>query len=127
MKRAIVLICMVMAAQFCFATTNDVLATSEDSDSSEILCGDVNGDGMTYTVGDIIYLMRYVLGQADPVAPPENSDVDLCGSVNAADVALYIEFFTYGMIVGMCEPHDPCYWPTGNNEVRLDCPVEVLP
>ncbi len=102
-----------------------VLMGSEDIGCSEIICSDVNGDGLVYSITDLVQLIRYVSGQAYPIAPPENSDVDLCGSVNAADLALYIEYFTYGMAVDICEPHDPCYLPTGSNEVRLGCPVEA--
>lgn len=96
-----------------------------DVDSSEILCSDVNGDGRTYTVSDIVHLVRYISGIAHAAAPLENSDVDLCGSVNMSDLALYLQFFVWGMLVDICQPTEECYLPSGANEVTLGCPIEI--
>jgi hypothetical protein len=96
-----------------------------DVDSSEILCSDVNGDGRVYTIGDIVHLVRYISGIAHAVAPLENSDVDLCGSVNMSDLALYLQFFVWGLVVPICQPTEECYLPTGANEVTLGCPIEI--
>jgi hypothetical protein len=96
-----------------------------DVDSSEILCSDVNGDGRVYTIGDIVHLVRYISGNVHAVAPLENSDVDLCGSVNMSDLALYLQFFVWGMVVPICQPTEECYLPTGTNEVALGCPIEI--
>ena len=96
-----------------------------DVDSSEILCSDVNGDGMVYTIGDMVYLVRYISGYVHAAAPIENSDVDLCGSINISDLALYLQYFVWGMLVDICQPTEECYLPTGANEVTLGCPIEI--
>jgi hypothetical protein len=103
---------------------DQVPVAAPDVDRSDILCSDVNGDGMVYTVGDIVYLTRYISGNVHAVAPIENSDVDLCGSVNMSDLALYLQFFVWGMLVDICQPTEECYLPIGANEVILGCPIE---
>jgi len=102
-----------------------ILSVSATDICADIICGDVNGDGMQYTVGDFVLLNRYLAGQAALPSPVENSDVDLCGSVNISDLALYAEMFVVGLSSGICQPREPCYLPTGENAVRLGCPVEV--
>jgi hypothetical protein len=91
----------------------------------EPLCGDINGDGIILSVGDIVYLVRYLTGQAWPAAPLENSDLDQCGSVNVADLACYVAYFIWGGPLELCEPADPCVHPTGSDLVALGCPVEI--
>lgn len=125
MKLIAIAIMLLIPAQLCLGAVSDVQADDTADDSRDILCGDVNGDGVTYTVGDLVHLARYITGTAPAIAPLENSDVDLCGSVNISDLALYTQFFVYGIMVGICQPTDECYLPTGTNEVNLGCPIEM--
>lgn len=92
---------------------------------AQTLCGDVDGNGLTYTVGDMVYLARYIFGNAPAIAPLENSDVDLCGTVNISDLALYIDFFAIGLPSGICEPQEDCFPETGTNEIALGCPLNI--
>ncbi|MCK4856404.1 MAG: dockerin type I repeat-containing protein, partial [candidate division Zixibacteria bacterium] len=104
-----------------------VLMGALDIGCTETRCGDVNGNGMGITVGDLVYLIRYILGEAAPVTPWQNSDIDLCGNVNVADLALYIEAFVWGMMVPFCEGIPACYLPAGGNQITLGCPVQMMP
>jgi hypothetical protein len=85
----------------------------------------VNGNNVFTDIGDFIVLQRYIPGWAHIEAPLANSDVDLCGNVNMADFALYVQYIIFGMSAGMCEPNDTCYLPPGGNSVTLGCPVQV--
>ncbi|MBU1319159.1 MAG: hypothetical protein KKG33_11050 [candidate division Zixibacteria bacterium] len=93
--------------------------------SADTLCGDVNGDGLTYTVGDMVLLARYVLGHAPAVAPLENSDVDLCGSVNISDLALYVDLFVHGLPSSICQPQDDCFPSAEGYEISIGCPLDI--
>ena len=94
---------------------------------SETLCGDVNGDGMPFTISDMVYLARYILGYTHAIAPWQNSDLDVCGNVNISDLARYIEYFVNGIPEIPCSPVTTCYPDPGDNQVRLDCVVDSSP
>ncbi len=102
-----------------------VLMGAYDIGCTETLCGDVDGDGMPFTVGDMIYLARYIFGYAPAIVPWENSDLDLCGNVNISDLARYIEYFANGLPEMPCTPATTCNPDPGEDEVRLDCRVVV--
>lgn len=91
----------------------------------EYLCGDINGDGMTSTVSDIVALIRYLLGYYMLPTPESIVDLDQCGSVNVADLARYIEYFSAGGPGDLCRPASPCIRESGGNSVSLECPVMV--
>ncbi len=92
----------------------------------DVVCGDINGDGLLYTVGDLVFLIRYLFGHTWPAAPLENSDLDQCGSVNIADAARYIKYFLWGGPLELCEPADPCIHPLGHNRIRIECSVHYI-
>jgi parallel beta-helix repeat protein len=110
----------------CAPANNDceVLIGARDIGCYDYLCGDVNGNEVVAEIGDLIVLQGYIPGWVHSEAPLVNSDVDFCGKVNMADMAMLFQHIT-GMSVGMCEPNDTCYLTTGGNSVTLGCPVEV--
>lgn len=99
-----------------------VLMGAYDIGCSETLCGDVDGDGMPFTVSDMIYLVRYIFGYAPAIAPWENSDLDICGNVNISDLARYIEYFVNGIPEIPCTPVTTCHPDPGFNMIRIGCP-----
>lgn len=56
----------------------------------QIAASDVNGDGRTLTVGDLIYLIRVLIGDATPIAKlsPFAQDVDLSLEKGAGEIQL---------------------------------------
>jgi hypothetical protein len=102
-----------------------VLMGAYDIGCSETLCGDVNGDGMPFTLSDMVYLARYIFGYAPAIAPWQNSDLDVCNNVNISDLARYIEYFANGIPEIPCTPVTTCYPDPGEDLVRLDCVVDV--
>ncbi len=88
-------------------------------------CGDVNQDGIVYTVGDMVHLLRWINGEIHPDSTEACGDVNLCGDVNIADILLYEKYFVWGLGVGICQPAENCVLPTGSNAVFLECPEYV--
>lgn len=91
---------------------------------SGYFCGDVNGNDVFAEIADWLVLQRYVPGLGFIEAPLMNSDLDLCGSVNMADLVLMTKYLSVGDPAPICEQQDPCYSPNEGNIVMLDCPVE---
>jgi len=102
-----------------------VSANTALADCSEVSCGDVNQDGIVYTVGDMVYLIRWIMGGISADSLEACGDVNLCDDVNIADLYLYEEYFVYGLPSGICQPAENCISPTGSNAIYLECPENV--
>jgi len=112
----------------CAPDYNDcsVLIGARGIGCDSVLCSDINGDNHILTVGDLVLLVRYVMGQTYLNVPPYNADLTACGGINMSDVGLFIQYFIWGPPWPFCEPLDPCYLPTGDNAIALGCPVEII-
>jgi hypothetical protein len=87
------------------------------------LCGDVNSDG-ELNVYDVTPLIAYLFMGGPAPDPLASADVDLCESINVSDVVHLCDYMFCGG-PDPCTPIDPCYLPTGANEILLDCPVNL--
>lgn len=90
------------------------------------ICGDINNDGILYTVADYVLLFRYIIGQSTlPI--PENADLDQCGGIDVADLARYIHYFNFGLPPAICDPAAECTLPTGTNRIYMPCGTVAYP
>jgi hypothetical protein len=58
--------------------------------------GDVDGDGMAWTLGDLTYLINYVIRGGPPPPNPVDADVDGFPGINMADLLHFAEYFVTG-------------------------------
>ena len=59
--------------------------------------GDVNGDGMSYTLGDLAYLLDYLFDYGPQPPNPIDADIDGTAGINVGDVFQYAGIFLYGI------------------------------
>ena len=58
--------------------------------------GDVNGDGMAWTLGDLTYLISYLIRGGPPPPTPADADVDGFPGINMADLVHFANYFVTG-------------------------------
>jgi hypothetical protein len=58
--------------------------------------GDVNGDGRTWTLDDLTYLIAYLVSGGPPPPNPIDADVDGFPGINMGDVVHFADYFVYG-------------------------------
>jgi hypothetical protein len=58
--------------------------------------GDVNGDGSAWTLGDLTYLIAYLVSDGPPPPNPIDADVDGFPGINLGDVVHFSDYFVYG-------------------------------
>ncbi len=74
--------------------------------------GDVNGDGLVLTVGDLVHMLRYFAGELPQ--PEALYQLDLNGDcvIDAGDADKYADYFTYGLSVFPQYPVPTCCFPS---------------
>lgn len=58
--------------------------------------GDVNGDGRTWTLADLVYLINYLFGEGAAPPNPIDADVDGFPGINMGDVVHFSDYFISG-------------------------------
>lgn len=58
--------------------------------------GDIDGDGMAWTLGDLTYLLSYLIRGGPPPPNPVDADVDGFPGINTADLVHFADYFVTG-------------------------------
>ena len=59
--------------------------------------GDVNGNGVTGEVADLVYLLHYLFESGPPPPNPIDADIDGTAGINVGDVLQLSGYFVYGV------------------------------
>jgi hypothetical protein len=80
--------------------------------------GDVNGDGVILTVGDLVDLIRFVDSGGPPPSPLYQGDLNSDGYIDQADVDIFECYFSYG---SSCFPVFPVPTTCNPDTIRGCC------
>jgi len=58
--------------------------------------GDIDGDGMAWTLDDLTYLINYLIRSGPPPPNPADADVDGFPGINMADLLHFADYFVSG-------------------------------
>lgn len=75
--------------------TDDSNNEDSVSVSFEVMCGDVNGDGVI-ELGDVVYLINYLYRNGDPPIPMEAGDCNCDGIIELGDIVYLINYLYRG-------------------------------
>ncbi|MBK7142480.1 MAG: hypothetical protein IPH75_10405 [bacterium] len=103
--------------------------------TSIILAGDIDLDGLPFSVGDYTELIRYVAGDTNELPLAVNADINGDCRISWADVLIFTNYFTYGqpyldtLVLAECTCPNPvracCEGTRGNLTSQMDQRVDI--
>ncbi len=66
------------------------------TDMFELICGDVDGDGLPINISDLVYLVDYMFTGGPPPPNMEMADVDGSGGIDISDLVFLVDYMFNG-------------------------------